>query len=293
MEMATNSAGGKTLRLRDGRLLGYAEYGDPQGKPVFGLHGMPGSRFMMKTFQEAALAAGALLVAPERPGYGLSSPHPQGTMVGYAEDVMQLADVLGFDHFAVLGVSGGGPYALACAYKLAQRLSACAVVSGIGPLTLPNSLQGMVRTNRIMFTLGRLSPTLTGLLLPRLIKLSLSSTDKHVQHGTSPVQDLSPEAFAIVVTDQREAIRSGGKGVVFDMKALWQAWSFRIEEVQTRVLLWHGEADNLAPTVLAHYLAAHLPHCQAVFYAGEGHTDPLIKHADEILRNVVAPPITA
>jgi pimeloyl-ACP methyl ester carboxylesterase len=287
--LATNSTGGKTLRLQDGRLLGYAEYGDPLGMSVIGIHGMPGSRLMMKTFENAALAAGARIVAPERPGYGLSSPHPRGTMAGYPDDVLQLADEMGIDHFAVMGVSGGGPYALACAYKLAHRLTVCAVVSGIGPLTFPNSTQGMVRANRIMFTLGRFSPGLTALLLPRLINASLSSADKHVQAGTSPAVELSPEIFAILMADQREAVRMGGKGVAFDMRILWQAWGFRLDEIQTKVFLWHGEADNLAPTPLAHYLAAHLPNCAALFYPGEGHTDPLTKHAGEIMCKMVTP----
>ncbi len=276
------------LTLSDGRKLSYTEYGAPTGIPIIGFHGMPGSRYVMKALEPAALAAGARLIAPERPGYGLSDPHPRGELLTYPRDVAELAEALGIARFAALGVSGGGPYALACAHAQAQRLTVAAVVSGIGPLRLPNSMQGMVRMNRLMFKLGRFSPGLTGLLLPRLIRSSLPSMETHVRNGTSPTPDLSPEVFAIMAADQNEAIRTGGQGVAFDMKMLWRPWGFRPEDIRARVCVWHGEADNLAPAMLAHYLAERIPNCDATFYPGEGHTDPLTKHGSEIMAKIIA-----
>ena len=107
--------------------------------------------------------------------------------------------------------------------------------------------------------------------------------EQHIQEGTSPSADISPEVFAIMAADQREAIRAGGQGVVFDMKVLWRPWGFRFEDVHTKVYVWHGAADNLAPAVLARHVADHLPDCEATFYPNEGHTDPLTKHIDEIM----------
>jgi pimeloyl-ACP methyl ester carboxylesterase len=101
------------------------------------------------------------------------------------------------------------------------------------------------------------------------------------------VPDLSPQVFETIAADQREAIRTGGQGIGFDMRTYWQPWGFALEDIQARVLLWHGEADNLAPAHLAHYLADHIPGCEAVFFPGEGHTDPLIHHMDEILTRIV------
>jgi pimeloyl-ACP methyl ester carboxylesterase len=277
----------QTLTLKDKRVLSYAEYGVPTGLPLIGFHGMPGSRYVLKSAEEAACAAGVRLIAPERPGYGFSQVHPQGTLLSYTDDVLQLADALGLDRFAVMGVSGGGPYAVACAAQLSQRLTSAAVVSGIGPLSVPHSTQGMQRPNRIMFTVGRFSPALTGFLLPRLIKSSLPTLDKHVQAGTSPSSDISPEVFAIMAADQREAIRAGGQGIIFDMKMLWRPWGFKLEDIGTPVQLWHGEADDLAPARLAHYLADRIANCQATFYPGEGHTDPLTRHIHDII-NIVA-----
>lgn len=271
------------LELKDGRTLAYAEYGDPAGVPVIAFHGMPGSRLQMKAASEQARAVGVRLIAPDRPGYGMSEPHPRQTLRGYPEDVRQLADALGLDRFAVMGVSGGGPYALSAAYGMPDRLSAAGVVSGIGPLRLRGSLRGMARINRIVFSLGRVSPALVGLVLPLLIKSSLPSMEKQVQSGKSPSADLSPELFAIVVMDQREAIRQGGKGVVPDMRMLWKPWGFRLRDISVPVHLWHGAADDLAPTSLARYVASRVPGCEATFYPGEGHADPLSKHIGEIL----------
>ncbi len=286
-DMANDPAMGKTLRLKDGRILGYTEFGDPNGVPLIGFHGMPGSRLSMKAVEKAALASGAFVIAPDRPGYGISQANSHGTLLGYVDDIIELAGALQIERFAVLGISGGGPYPLACAYKIPQCVTVVALISGIGPLRLPHSTRDMIRPNKIMFTLGRWSPRLAGFLLPRLIRSSLPSMEQHVQQGTSPSADVSPEVFAIMAADQREAIRAGGQGIVFDMKALWHPWSFQFEDVHTRVYLWHGAADNLAPVRLAHHIADHLPDCEATFYPDEGHTDPLTKHIDEIMPVIV------
>lgn len=287
MTYLSQSTESKSILLKDGRPLVFAEYGDPDGTPIIGFHGMPGSRLMMKVVEQAALKSGARILAPERPGYGISQPASNRTLLHYPNEVLELADSLELGHFAVMGVSGGGPFALACAVAAPKRITVAALVSGIGPLTLPESTHDMVQMNRLMFNLGRRSPQLVGFLLPPLTKASLRSMQKHVQAGTSPTPDLSPEVFAIMTADQQEAVVGGGQGIVSDMKILWQPWGFQLHDIQTKVFLFHGEADNLAPVKLAHYLADHLPNCEAVFYPGVGHTDPLTKHIDEIIEKIV------
>lgn len=285
--MITNPSSNKTLTLKDGRTLGYAEYGEPTGMPVIAFHGTPGSRLVAKVMEKAALEVKARIIAPDRPGYGISNPNKKGSLSSHVADIIELADALKMEKFAALGVSGGGPYPLACAHKIPQRISVAAIVSGIGPLGLPNSTSGMVSMNRIMFNLGRFSPALVGFLLPRLLRSSLPSMENHVKQGTSPSVDISPEVFAIVANDQRESIRTGGRGIELDMKILWQPWGFQFGDIQTKTLLWHGEVDNLAPASLAHYLVDHLPNCESTFYSNEGHIDPLTKHMSEIMEKVV------
>ena len=268
--------------------MSYLEFGDLAGIPIICFHGMPGSRVLFEVMEPAALKNGLRLIAPDRPGYGFSQPSPKKSLLPYTNDIVELADFLGLAEFAVLGLSGGGPYALACAHQLAERLTIAAIISGIGPLRLPKSTAEMVFMNRLMFNLGRVTPAFVGFLLPRLIKSSLPSMKKHVQAGTSPSSDISPETFAVVAADQEEAIRTGGDGIKFDMTVLWQPWGFNLEDIPTALYLWHGESDNLAPPALAHYIADHVPNTAATFFPGEGHTDPLTKHIDEIMTKLAA-----
>jgi len=109
-------------RLSDGRRLGYAEYGDPTGHPVIALHGTPGSRYMFEVADAAARARGLRIIAPERPGYGRSDVHHFDMLAETAFDIQSLVDALGIDHFALVGVSGGGPYAVAVAALMKERL---------------------------------------------------------------------------------------------------------------------------------------------------------------------------
>jgi pimeloyl-ACP methyl ester carboxylesterase len=271
------------LRLPDGRTVGVAAFGSPEGIPVLALHGMPGSRLMYATIEEAAKRHGVRVIAIDRPGYGRSDPDRGGTLLGYAEDVARIADLLGLERFGVLGTSGGGSYALACGARLGRRLSSIGVISGMGPLRSPGSLSGMASVNAMVFRLARLSPALVGAILPRLIRRSLPQMEAQVTAGGSLTPTIPPEVFAVIVADQREAIRQGGAGIRFDAANLWRPWGFRLADVRVAVHLWHGESDNLAPVSLAHRMAVEIPNCEATFYPGEGHAEPLTRHAGDVL----------
>ncbi len=106
------------LQLRDGRVLGYAEYGNPNGKPVFFFHGLPGSRRQRHPDNSIARELDARIVTIDRPGYGLSDFQPDRRLLDWPDDVAQLADALNIDQFAAIGLSGGGPYLLSCAYMM-------------------------------------------------------------------------------------------------------------------------------------------------------------------------------
>jgi len=281
-----NSA--KMMVRADGGQVCYAEYGDPGGLPIFGFHGTPGSRRFMELFDDLAKGHGARIIAPDRPGYGLSAPVRPRRLVDYTQDVSDLAAHLGVDRFAVMGLSGGGPFALACASHLAPRMPITAIISGIGLLSLPRSTSEMMASNRIMFLLGRFSPKVAGLLLPRLAKSSFSQLDKYIEAGTSPMEDLSPSQFALVAADQREAIHTGGRGIALDMSSFWRPWGFSLEELSAPIIWWHGLEDDLAPTSLARQTIDMLPNCQAIYLEGAGHTGPFSQRGEEIIQRLVA-----
>ncbi len=279
----------RTIVLPDGRAVGVAEYGDPAGSVVFALHGMPGSRVMFATLGEAARHASVRLVALDRPGYGLSDRRRGGTLLDYTTDMSAVADALGIASFGVLGASGGAPYALACASRLANRVDRLGIVSGIGPLRTPGALDGMASANALVFRLARLSPGLVGALLPTMLRRALPSMEKAVAAGMSPTPAIPPPVLAIVVADQREAIRQGGAGIAFDAANLWRPWGFRIADLRMPVAFWHGDADTLAPVRLARSMASEIPGAVATFYPGEGHAEPLVRHADEIVAAFTTP----
>jgi pimeloyl-ACP methyl ester carboxylesterase len=260
-----------SITLNDGRVLAYAEYGDPNGQPIILFHGTPGSRLSGALFDSVGREHSGRILAADRPGYARSSPIRNGTLLVYVNDVVALADTLHLDKFAVLGVSGGAPYALACASTIPERVTCCALMSAIGPLGMPHSLDGMVTVNRIVFSIARLSPDLVGALLPGQVKASMKSIQKLIDEGKSPMPDISPTIFAQLMADQFEAVRAGGKGIAFDMRNMTHDWDFPLEAITTKVYMWHGEEDNLAPVALARYLAEHIPGCSIHYVAGAGH----------------------
>src|SRR6266581_1142889 len=139
----------RRIQLADGRWAAYAEYGLRDGHPLVFLHGFPGSRHAGALLDEAARRMGVRVVAPERPGIGFSSPRPSRSLLDYARDLEQIADRLGFNRFALVAESGGGPYALASAYAVPERLSCVSLVGGLGPVGSAAATAGMAAGEQV------------------------------------------------------------------------------------------------------------------------------------------------
>jgi pimeloyl-ACP methyl ester carboxylesterase len=133
------------IKLKDGRSLGYAEYGNTNGQPVFCFHGFPGSRldWPLCDANNSADELKARIIVADRPGMGLSDFKRGREILDWPDDLIELADALHVDRFAVLGFSGGGPYAAACAFKIPERLTATAIVCGMGPAEAPAAKKGL------------------------------------------------------------------------------------------------------------------------------------------------------
>ncbi len=127
------------IKLQDGRNLGYAEFGPPKGTPIFYFHGFPSSRLDWQLFcdDDTLAELNIRVIAPDRPGYGLSDYQPDRRLIDWPNDVIELANTLQIDRFAVLGISGGGPYAIACANGISERLIRVGIVCGMGPADAP------------------------------------------------------------------------------------------------------------------------------------------------------------
>ncbi|HSH82371.1 MAG TPA: alpha/beta hydrolase [Herpetosiphonaceae bacterium] len=146
------------VRLRDGRTLGYAEYGALRGTPVISFMGS-GTR-VLRPPDHVTAEKGVRLLVVERPGMGLSSFHPGRTLLDWPDDVVQLADALELERFAVIGASGAGPYAAVCAYTLTNRLSAACLVRSPAPYDVPNIMNGMPPAIQMVVLLAQRLPKL-------------------------------------------------------------------------------------------------------------------------------------
>jgi pimeloyl-ACP methyl ester carboxylesterase len=265
----------RTMRTADGRRLGYAEWGEPEGVPVLFFHGWPGSRLEGRLGDEAASAAGVRLIALDRPGMGLSGFQPGRTFLDWPADVVQVAAALGLDRFAVLGISGGGPYAAACAWKLTDGLTCAGIVSGLAPLNVPGAIAGMGRRNRLTFQLVGHLAVLRRTLMAAMSVSVARQPDRVLERGVAASVDKDylarPYVREVLADSLSEAFRSGSRGPAWEMGLYARPWGFRLDEIRTPVHLWHGEQDANAPVTMGRYLATTIPQCQAIFYPGEGH----------------------
>lgn len=281
------------IRLRDGRILGYAELGDPQGLPLIHFHGFPGSRYEGLPMDKSAKKWGIRVIVPDRPGEGLSTFKPGRKLTDWHQDVLELADALGLDRFAVSGVSGGGPYALVCAWKIPERLISTTVIAGMGPLDVPGALEGMKIENIRLFEMARQSPWKLYPIfwIEKMMwnEKSLKKMLSHVPEADRKVIIDEPELLQVMLESGRQAYRKGVRGVVHEAVLYARPWGFALNEIQSKVHLWQGEADMNVPPAMARYQARTLPNCVAHFIPGEGHYSLAFKYLDEILAAIKNP----
>jgi pimeloyl-ACP methyl ester carboxylesterase len=264
--------------------LGFSEWGDRDGLPLLYFHGWPGSRLEARLGDDAATANGVRLIAVDRPGMGLSDYQPGRTFVDWPDDVLQLSAALGLDGFAVLGISGGGPYAVACAWKLSEHLARAGIVSCLAPLDVPGVLDGMGRRNRFAFQVVARASMLRRGLFALTARSVRRRPDRVLQDGVAPVDKKyldRPGVQDVLVESLSEAFRGGSRGCAWEMGLYARPWGFRLEEIGTPVHLWHGEQDANAPVAMGRYLASVIPACEATFYPREGHLH-FVDHLAEV-----------
>ncbi len=267
----------RTLRSRDGRQVGFAIFGDPEGLPVFYFHGLASSRLEGALAHPIGLQRNVCLIAIDRPGYGLSDARPGHQIPDATDDLVAVADALGIEQFSLVSVSTGGPFARATAARLPERVRAVALVSSPAPYSQRSRLVGMdIRSRAILVWIPRFAPWLLGPIWSRLAELSDSDPAGLLRliADTMPSSERraisSPEIAEVFMNASYEAFRTGTGGVVAEQRLLARDWGFAIDEVKAPVWLWHGEEDGASPIAMARWLAAALPKCQAHFLPGRG-----------------------
>ena len=282
-----------TIRLTDGRTLGWAEAGVPDGVPVFAFHGSPGSRHQVLIDDLPMRELRVRWIAPDRPGYGLSTFHAGRRFADWADDVRQLADHLGLDRFAVLGLSGGGPHAAVCAALLPDRVTAAAIVSGVGPLGEKGSEAGMMPPNRLFTRLARKAPALNRIPFGAMAFLGRRMPDRLLaaMAKQAPAPDAAllrrPDILAAFRRDLGGASPTTGRAAAQDFELIARDWGFRLEDITVPVHVWQADQDINVPAAHARTQASRIPGSILHEIEGEGHF-MFVNHLDDILRTLLA-----
>jgi len=277
------------IELSDKRRLAYTEYGDPSGFPVFLFHGLPGSRLAWGLLPDNPFPPGLRIVAPDRPGYGRSDPNPGRTLLDWADDVAELANALAIKTFIIVGISGGGPGALACAWKMPDRGTSVGIVACPAPTDAPGVFEGMSKTNRLFMKLAWRLPWLSSLNVRFLASVIRRTPARYIKTMKYKVHDVDkailarPEIQEVLIKDFPEALRSGAQGMVDDMNANHGCpWGFPLDEITANVHAWFGKLDLSVPPAMGQYIKNTIPNCTVEFISNAGHLW-ILEHVNEVL----------
>lgn len=270
--------------------MGYAEYGDPKGKPLFYFHGWPGSRFSGFETEEAGRKVGVRIISMDRPGFGISDYKEDRTLLGWPNDVQELADYLKIKKFAVIGCSGGGPYVAACAYKLSGRITKAGIVVGLAPVNVKGNLAGMTFEEKfewanyhrfsLLRTISALGAAIQLKYFPAIGSLlSFRNKEDRVIYKKSLLKN--HEDISV-----KESFRQGIKGPALDLKIYTGDWGFKLKNIKAKVYLWYGAKDRNVPLNMGKYYESQIPGSKLFIDPNGGH---LARHnfEEKILRTLI------
>jgi pimeloyl-ACP methyl ester carboxylesterase len=244
----------QTIKLKDGRLLGYSEYGDPKGKPVFFFHGWPGSRFSGKETDIAARKIGVRVISTDRPGIGLSDFQNNRTLLDWPDDITQLADLLNIKRFSLMGVSGGGPYVASCAYKIPKRILKAGIVVGLAPVDVKGNLDGIPFPAKIGWANYHRFPALQAVaaLIAAIEYRYIPIIGKLFSFPTKEDRILYQKSSG-GESGVKEAFSQGIRGPNYELKVYTDDWGFMLKDIKVKVYLWYGEKDRCVSINMGKY----------------------------------------
>jgi pimeloyl-ACP methyl ester carboxylesterase len=287
------------LVLPDGRKLCWAEYGDSDGLPVFYFHGCPSSRVEPEMFGDQLASTGFRIIAPDRPGIGLSDFQPSRGFKDGANDIVQLADHLGWSTFALLGNSGGGPYVIACAALIPERVTVAVVVSGAWRMDAPEIKANLPFVNRIFWTFARSFRLGFWLMLTAMRRTSSSAKSEPAASDVPSADDIKrlssmlppPDVAALSVPGRMratslamaEALRQGTRGVAWDARMFVRPFDFDHTSLRVPVRAFHGGLDRNVPLALVQTYIAEIPGATLKVWPEDGHLSAPCDHFSEII----------
>lgn len=279
-EIAANP---QTVTLDDGREIGYAETGDPDGTPLFVFHGFPNSRVFGALFDEVGRERGIRVVAPERPGFGVSTPDPDRELTDWPADLEAVADALDIETFPVLGISGGGPYAAVSAALLPDRVERAGIACGVGPMA------SVGLRERLWYYSARFVPPANKLGLWLMARRAMAGREEFLDEmadSAAPAdEDLwRGEIGQTIHASMIESRRHHGLDPLVKETAIYGSpWGFDLADIEVPVFLWYGKADVLVPPEMGLYLARQIPTAEAHVYPDLDHLSVVEENEAEIV----------
>jgi pimeloyl-ACP methyl ester carboxylesterase len=268
----------RQVTLTDGRRLGFDDFGDPDGTPVLFFHGFGSSRVVRHPDDEIAEELGARVIAVDRPGIGLSTRQPGRRVTDFPRDITELLEILQIDRCAVLAWSGGGPYALACAWQMPERFSVVGLISAPAPLSgVPGSEGYTWPRHRAMSRTADHAPWIIKLAMWQWSRQQKSDPHKQLDEAISGMVEADREILgdpalrAVMIANASEMYRQGSGGVYDEALCLARPFGFPIGGVAVPVRIWHGAKDKVVPVGMGRYLARNIESAVATFFPHEGH----------------------
>ncbi|AOW94225.1 alpha/beta hydrolase [Rhodococcus sp. WMMA185] len=283
-----------TVAVGEGRRLGFAEFGSAQGRAIFWLHGTPGARRQVPMEARAfAERENVRLIGIDRPGVGSSTLYHYGAVIDFADDLRTVADTLGVDEMAVIGLSGGGPYTLAAARAMPDRVVATAVIGGVAPTKGPDAIR-----SGLMDFASLVAPALAAGGIP--VGMAAGSIIRLARPFASPIIDLygrlspegdrrllaRPEFKAMFLDDLVNGTRKQLSAPFADLVLFTKDWGFQVGSVETPVRWWHGDCDHIIPMEHGQHMVSLLPNAEFHMMHGESHLGGL-GMSEEILHSLL------
>lgn len=283
----------RQAQLADGRRLGFAEYGDPDGKPVILFHDLWGNHSLRHPDDSILERLGVRLIGVDRPGFGMSTRKPGRSIMDVVDDVMLLSKALKLERFALLGFSAGGPYALSCAYRFPQIIRRCAVVSCLPPLDHEQGFRALHTFYGRLFQLASGNEAFFRMLMRGFFWFDAQrNADQYIRELGSSFSRADQDALSNLDLFNRrlemwgEIRRAGSEFLVDEIVSLTRSWGFHLQSIEAPVDVWWGETDLFCSPIVSQRMAAMIPNASA-------HSDPqaghliLFSHWEAILQALI------
>ena len=277
------------IKLRNGNNIGYAIYGNKKNFPIFYFHGWPGSRFELKNIPLKKKKC--FIIALERPGYGISDPISKFKILDWPKIVLEVANKLKIKKFSIIGVSGGAPFALACANTIKnKRLKSIAIVCALAPSKAKGMNKGRVG---MLLNLGRkpfISWLIFNFLRMRLLNGNLEKSFNKWKNKI-PLPEIDLKLFTIdrgrrLMENFKEAVKHGITGVHRDANLYSNYWGFKLKNIKKKIFVWHGDKDLTVPIITNKYYKKKLKNKEIFIKPNEGHFSICYNFMNDIIQQV-------